>query len=131
MKPGAALLLAMAIGGATPALAAPSIVCTDGDSASAEIVVADADATTPSRVRVSVDDRDWTTDSAAAPGETLTLGPSSITADQVQIDLNDSKGAAAIKLRLSKAAEKEAIAVGGTLWVKAVGAYALTCMAPG
>jgi hypothetical protein len=131
MKLGAAVLLVIMVGGATPALAAQSIVCTDGDSASAEILVPDTDATTPSRVRVSIEDRDWTTDSEAAPGETLKLGTASIASDQVRIDLDDGKGAAAIKLRLSKAVVKDAIAIGGTLWVNGVGAYAVTCTAPG
>jgi hypothetical protein len=127
----AAIFAAMLIGGAAPALANESIVCTDGDSVSAEISIAAVDATTPSRVRVSVNDLDWTTDSAATPGETLKLGPASITADQIQIDLSDPKGSPAIRLRLSRVAEKGTAATAGTLWIKDVGAYAVTCAAPG
>ena len=120
------LLLAAA---ATPAFAAQSVVCTDGDSTSVTVVRGQGGLTTAKTVEVSVSDRNWSTDPNVSGPRQLRIAQAFEDANEMLIDLADATaGDIDIKLRLFKAAATATSVVGGgTLWVKDVGAYALTC----
>lgn len=113
----------------TSVLAAQSVVCTDGDSTSATIIRGQGGLTTAKTVEVSVSDRNWSTDPNVSGPRQLRIAQAFEDANEMLIDLADATaGDIDIKLRLFKAAATATSVVGGgTLWVKDVGAYALTC----
>jgi hypothetical protein len=125
-----AALAAVLLGGvASPGLAAQSIVCTDHDSASVNLLRGQGVVAVPKRVDISIADRNWSTDPNAIGPRQMRIGQAFEDCSELLIDLADATaGDIVIKLRLFKAATTATSVVGGgTLWVKDVGAYALTC----
>ncbi|RWC41551.1 MAG: hypothetical protein EOS23_19735 [Mesorhizobium sp.] len=123
-----AAITLMLVAAATPALATESIVCSaEGDAASIDVLMGHTAVIAVARVWLDAGDRNWTTD--GRPGSTKVFVGQAFEDDQhMAIDLTD-EGISSIvaKLRLVKASEQSNFAMGGTLSIDGVGAWAVTC----
>ena len=130
-KAGAWLLAAAwLLGAATgPASAAQSVLCSDGDSTSLTLSRGLGASMVPKRVDISISDRNWSTDPNVSGPRQLRIAQAFEDANQMLMDFADATaGDIDIRLRLFKAAATSTSTVGaGTLWVKDVGAFAITC----
>ncbi|RWO58269.1 hypothetical protein [Mesorhizobium sp.] len=123
-----AAITLMLVAAATPALATESIVCSaDGNAASIDVLMGHTAVIAVARVWLDAGGRNWTTD--GQPGSTKVIVGQAFEDDQqMAIDLTD-EGISSIvaKLRLVKASEQSNFAMGGTLSIDGVGAWAVTC----
>lgn len=112
-----------------PALAAHSVLCTNGDSASISMVLGDEAVIRPTGINISVDEKNWSSDPNASSSRQVNVGQAFEDADHVMIDLTDVATAEVlIKLRLYTVTDPTSGKIGGgTMWVKGVGAYSVTC----
>ncbi|MER8476578.1 hypothetical protein NKJ36_03610 [Mesorhizobium sp. M0142] len=120
------------VAAATPAVATESIVCSaDGGAASIDVLMGHTAVIAVARVwLVDAGGKTWTTD--GQPGSTkVIVGQAFEDDERMLIDLTD-EGLSSIvaRLRLVKASEQSSFAMGGTLSIDGVGAWAVTCPEP-
>ncbi|MER9846518.1 hypothetical protein NKJ55_04020 [Mesorhizobium sp. M0106] len=119
------------VAAATPALATESIVCSaDGGAASIDVLMGHTAVIAVARVWLDAGGKTWTTD--GQPGSTkVIVGQAFEDDERMLIDLTD-EGLSSIvaKSRLVKASEQSSFAMGGTLSIDSVGAWAVTCPEP-
>ncbi|PTE11931.1 hypothetical protein [Mesorhizobium helmanticense] len=116
---------------ATPALATESIVCSaEGGAASIDVLLGHTAVIAVARVWLDAGGKTWTTD--GQPGSTKIVVGQAFEDDQrMLIDLTDEAISSIVaRLRLVKASEQSSTAMGGTLSVEGVGAWAVTCPEP-
>jgi hypothetical protein len=122
----AAVVLALA----TPAGATEWIICNaDGDAASAGILIGMVDVLSIAQSYVEAGGKKWASD---ADGDLqIRVGQAFETADSIFVDFTD-EGVSSIvaSLRLFKASEGDSDAMGGTLKMPGVGAWAVSCTGP-
>ena len=116
---------------ASPAQATETVTCSaDGDAASIDVLLGAMDVIAFVNATVTVDDRVWSTDRSGNGEVKITLGQAFEDDERMLIDLtNENVNAIVARLRLFKAAEQSDFAMGGTLTVAGVGAWAVTCPA--
>lgn len=126
----AAIVLVL-VAAATPALATESIVCSaDGGAASIDVLMGHTAVMRWRGCWLDAGGKTWTTD--GQPGSTkVIVGQAFEDDERMLIDLTD-EGLSSIvaKLRLVKASEQSSFAMGGTLSIDGVGAWAVTCPEP-
>lgn len=123
------LLTAMLISFATPALATEWQHCADaGGAASFDYLPGDGlDVLTISALTVTAGEKVWASDPANGPGDPVKIGQAFEDHDTVRIDALDKDSALIASLRLFKASEGDILALGGTLSIKGLGAWAVSC----
>ena len=102
----------------------------EGDAASIDVLLGAMDVIAFVNATVTVGDQVWSTDRSGNGEIKITLGQAFENDEQMLIDLTDENvNAIVARLRLFKAAEQSDFALGGTLTVAGVGAWAVTCPA--
>jgi hypothetical protein len=80
-----------------------------------------------SAITVTAGEKVWASDPANGPGDPIKVGQAFEDADTVLIDGVDSGYSLIASLRLFKANEGDKYAMGGTLMIKGMGAWAVDC----
>ena len=119
----------MAALAATPALATEWVHCSDaGGAASFDYLAGDGlDVLAVSALTVTAGEKVWASDPANGPGDPVSVGQAFEDAATVQIDALDEEAVKIAQLRLFKASEGESLALGGTLTIKGLGAWTVSC----
>jgi len=131
MNRRAAAAMLMLAAAATPALATESIVCSaEGGATSIDVLMGHTAVIAVARVWLDAGGKTWTTD--GQPGSTkIIVGQAFEDSERMLIDLTDDGiNSIVAKLRLVKASEQSSFAMGGTLSIAGVGAWAVTCPEP-
>jgi hypothetical protein len=123
------MFFAAAMAMASPALATEWEHCADaGGGASFDYLAGDGlDVLSVAAVTVTAGDKVWASDAANGPGEPVRIGQAFEDADTIMIDALDKDAARIASLRLFKATDGAATATGGTLSIKGLGAWAVSC----
>ncbi len=123
------LIFLAVLAAASPAFATEWVHCSDaGGSASFDYLAGDGvDVLSVSALTVTVGEKVWASDPANGPGDPVSVGQAFETADTVLIDAMDKDFVKIASLRLFKASESDATAYGGTLTIKGLGAWAVSC----
>jgi hypothetical protein len=114
---------------ATPALATEWEHCSDsGGAASFDYLAGDGlDVLSVSALTVTAGEKVWASDPANGPGDPVSIGQAFEDADTIRIDALDKDAAIVASLRLFKATDGGTVATGGTLSIKGLGAWAVSC----
>jgi hypothetical protein len=122
-------LLIVAIAAASPACATEWEHCVDsGGAASFDYLAGDGmDVLSVSAVTVTAGEKVWASDAANGPGDPISIGQAFEDTDTIRIDALDKDAARVASLRLFKASEGDNAATGGTLSIKGLGAWAVSC----
>lgn len=122
-------LTAIAALAATPALATEWVHCSDAaGAASFDYLAGDGlDVLSISALTITAGDKVWASDPANGPGDPVSVGQAFEDASTVQIDALDKDAVRFAQLKLFKAAEGDASALGGTLSIKGLAAWAVSC----
>ena len=123
------LILALTLAATTPALATEWQHCADaGGAASFDYLAGDGlDVLTISALTVTAGEKVWASDPANGPGDPVSIGQAFEDHDTVRVDALDKSSALIASLRLFKASEGDNVALGGTLSIKGLGAWAVSC----
>ncbi len=113
------------------AQATETMTCSaEGDAASIVVLLGAMDVIAVVNASVKVGDKVWSTDRSGNGEVKITLGQAFEDDAQMLIDLTDENvNAIVARLRLFKGSEQSDFAMGGTLTVAGVGAWAVTCPA--
>jgi len=124
-----ALFLLAAIGAASPAFATEWQHCADaGGGASFDYLAGDGLGYLKiSALTVTAGEKVWASDPANGPGDPVSVGQAFEDADAIRVDALDQNAQVIAALRLFKASEGEAVALGGTLSIKGLGAWVVSC----
>ncbi|MEP7240570.1 MAG: hypothetical protein ABI697_06765 [Devosia sp.] len=124
-----AFLFAAFLLAATPSFATEWEHCSDaGGAASFDYLAGDGlDVLSVSALTVTAGERVWASDPANGPGDPVSIGQAFEDADTIRIDALDKDALRVASLRLFKAAEGSNVATGGTLTIKDLGAWAVSC----
>lgn len=76
---------------------------------------------------VTAGEKVWASDPANGPGDPVSVGQAFEDNDSIRLDALDGTGAPVAWLRLFKASEGDTAALGGTLAIKGLGAWAVSC----
>jgi hypothetical protein len=123
------LIFALALMAATPALATEWEHCADtGGAASFDYLAGDGlDVLSVSALTVTAGEKVWASDPANGPGDPIKVGQAFEDHDTIRLDALDKDSALVSSLRLFKAEEGQNAALGGTLTIKGLGAWAVSC----
>lgn len=126
-----ALILVAGLG-VTPAFATEWVHCADAaGAASFDYLSGDGlDVLSISALTVSAGERVWASDAANGPGDPVSVGQAFEDADTVLIDALDKDAVKIAELRLNKAGDGDTRVLGGTLAVKGLGAWVVSCDPP-
>jgi len=80
-----------------------------------------------SALTVTAGEKVWASDPANGPGDPVSVGQAFEDGDAIRVDALDQNAQVIAALRLFKASEGEAVALGGTLSIKGLGAWAVSC----
>ena len=124
-----ALILALALCGATPALATEWEHCSDaGGAASFDYLAGDGvGVLSIAALTVTAGEKVWASDAANGPGDPVSVGQAFEDAEAIRIDALDKDAGIVASLRLFKASESGEAATGGTLSINGLGAWAVSC----
>jgi len=114
---------------ATPALATEWVHCSDAEGgASFDYLAGDGlDVLSVSAVTVSAGEKVWASDPANGPGDPVSVGQAFEDSDTIRIDAMDKDFQRIASLKLFMASEGDKAAYGGTLTIKGLGAWAVSC----
>jgi len=114
---------------ATPAFATEWVHCSDAEGgASFDYLAGDGlDVLSISAITVSAGDKVWASDPANGPGDPVSVGQAFEDSDTIRIDAMDKDFQRIASLKLFKASEGDKAAYGGTLTIKGLGAWAVSC----
>jgi hypothetical protein len=123
------IIFALALVGATPAYATEWEHCADpGGGASFDYLAGDGlDVLSISALTVTAGEKVWASDPANGPGDPVSVGQAFEDRDTIRVDALDKDSTLVASLRLFKASEGDSLALGGTLTIKALGAWAVSC----
>jgi len=123
------IVFALALLAATPVHATEWEHCADsGGAASFDYLAGDGlDVLTITALTVTAGEKVWASDPANGPGDPVSVGQAFEDHDTVRIDALDKGSALVASLRLFKADEGDSVALGGTLTIKGLGAWAVSC----
>jgi hypothetical protein len=124
-----AIILALALMSATPAVATEWEHCADpGGAASFDYLAGDGlQVLSVSALTVTAGEKVWASDPANGPGDPVSVGQAFEDRDTIRLDALDKDAALVASLRLFKANEGAASALGGTLTIKGLGAWVVSC----
>ena len=114
---------------ATPALATEWVSCANKDGAASFDYLAGGgvDVLAISAITVTAGEKVWASDPANGPGDPVSIGQAYEDGAMVLIDAMDKDFTKLAELRLFKAGEGDAVALGGTLRIAGQGAWAVSC----
>jgi hypothetical protein len=123
------VLTVLAVLVATPAVATEWVHCSDANgAASFDYLAGDGlDVLSVSALTVTAGEKVWASDPANGPGDPVSVGQAFEDGDTVHIDAMDKDFARVASLKLFKAAEGETTVYGGTLTIRGLGAWAVSC----
>lgn len=128
-----AAIAVIGLGGlCTPALATEWVNCAAPDGAATfDYLAGTLDVLSIVGLTISTGERVWASDVAYGPGEPIAVGQAFETADMILVDAVDPNVTTTIaELRLFKAKEADAVALGGTLRIPGHGAWPVSCTGP-
>lgn len=113
---------------ASPATAAGWMSCSDsGGLASFDYFIADTAQFSVSAVTVTAGERVWASDPANGPGDPVYVGQFYDDVAATYVDAIDEIFNKVAELKLFKAIEADVAVYGGTLHIRGVGAWAVSC----
>jgi hypothetical protein len=113
----------------SPAMATEWVHCADaGGAASFDYLAGDGTGVLQvSAVTITAAEKVWASDPANGPGDPVSIGQAYEDGAMVLIDAMDKDFTKLAELRLFKAGEGDAVALGGTLRIAGQGAWAVSC----
>jgi hypothetical protein len=113
----------------SPAIATEWVHCADaGGAASFDYLAGDGTGVLQvSAVTITAAEKVWASDPANGPGDPVSIGQAYEDGAMVLIDAMDKDFTKLAELRLFKAGEGDAVALGGTLRIAGQGAWAVSC----
>jgi hypothetical protein len=124
------IILAAALAALTtlPALAGEGLMCSGPDSVEFHLPLAGGTGLYPLAAEIKVGDQVWTSDEKAKGATIITSGQSLAIDDRYYFDFTDPNlEGIVVKIRLFGAVGGDEPAIGGTLAITDVGAWAITC----
>ncbi len=124
-----ATLVLAALAAAGPAMATEWQHCADaGGAASFDYLAGEGlSYLQVSALTVTAGEKVWASDSANGPGDPVSIGQAFEDRDTIRIDAIDKDAQPVARLRLFKASEGPSAALGGTLAITGLGAWAVSC----
>jgi hypothetical protein len=119
----------LAVLAVSPAIATEWVHCADaGGAASFDYLAGDGTGVLQvSAVTITAAEKVWASDPANGPGDPVSIGQAYEDGAMVLIDAMDKDFTKLAELRLFKAGEGDAVALGGTLRIAGQGAWAVSC----
>ncbi|HVX71541.1 MAG: hypothetical protein ACTHKD_08410 [Devosia sp.] len=119
----------LAVLAVSPAMATEWVHCADaGGAASFDYLAGDGTGVLQvSAVTITAAEKVWASDPANGPGDPVSIGQAYEDGAMVLIDAMDKDFTKLAELRLFKAGEGDAVALGGTLRIAGQGAWAVSC----
>ena len=116
----------------TPAVATEWVHCSDANgAASFDYLAGDGlGVLSISALTVTAGEKVWASDAANGPGDPVSVGQAFEDGQSVQIDAMDKDFVKIAELRLFKATEGDTYVSGGTLDIKGMGAWTVSCEGP-
>ena len=115
--------------GATPAFATEWVHCSDAEGgASFDFLAGDGlDVISIAAVTITAGEQVWASDPANGPGDPVSVGQAFEDDQTIRIDAMDKDFVRIASLKLFKATEADKSAYGGTLTIKSLGSWAVSC----
>ena len=119
----------LAVLAVSPAMATEWVHCADaGGAASFDYLAGDGTGVLQvSAVTITAAEKVWASDPANGPGDPVSIGQAYEDGAMVLIDAMDKDFTKLAELRLFKAGEGDAVALGGTLRIAGQGAWGVSC----
>lgn len=113
----------------TPAFATEWVHCNDSEGgASFDFLAGDGlNVISVAAITVTAGEKVWASDPANGPGDPVSVGQAFEDNDTIRIDAMDKDFVRIASLKLFKASEGDMSAYGGTLTVKSLGSWAVSC----